>query len=225
MYEKDETRDAGPAEPDKPPWLARDDWREMRVRASGGVIGCWVLAAVPAAFAAAVIAFTYTSDVPLAARVIAWIVALPGAAALLIAVQVTMGRVKVGLLELELDELPIVPGREVAATIVTGKPVEVELVKAGLKCRRSPAKSGDRRKIHSEWQTVDPADAVTEDGRTRIPVTIRVPADLPPVNDPEAMGVRWKLGVHLRTSRGATYASFALPVFKAGDSEIQKRKP
>ena len=96
-------------------------------------------------------------------------------------------------------------------------------MKAGLKCRRAPAKPGDRRKIYSEWQTVDPAEAVTEDGRTRIPVTIRVPADMPPVNDPEAKGVRWKLGVHLRTSRGATYASFALPVFKAADSEIRKR--
>ncbi|MHC4250897.1 MAG: hypothetical protein ACYS9X_17355, partial [Planctomycetota bacterium] len=168
-------------------------------------------------------ALVYAGDPPLAAKVLSWTVALPGAFALFLAFHATAGRMAIGALELELGELPVVPGREVAATVLTAKPVEVETASTNLSCKRGRRRPGERRKIYSLSQTVDPGEAVTEAGRTRVPMVIDVPADLPAINDPSGRAVKWRLGVRLKSSRGATYASFALPVFKVAESEILRR--
>ncbi|MHC5058686.1 MAG: hypothetical protein ACYTKD_28845 [Planctomycetota bacterium] len=220
MYEKDEDAPAGA---DGQPWLVRKDWREMRVRSSPGLLGCWIMTALPVAFAAVIIFDIYSGDPPLVVKVLSWVVALPGVFALFLAFHATAGRIAIGALELELGELPIVPGREVVATVLTAKPVEVETASTSLSCKRARRKPGERRKIYSRSETVDPGKAVTEAGRTRVPLLIEVPADLPAINNPSGRAVRWRLGVRLKSSRGATYASFALPVFRVAESEILRR--
>ena len=208
------------------PWFVRDDWREMRVRAST-VKDLTVAWGVGIGLPLFVSIFLIVADeAPFFAKAIIWLFAAIAVLAFLGAIVSTLRALLHGVPVLALTELPIVPGRRMVAAVQTRRPLDADRAELILSCtERSSGKNATLQELHKEKLAVDAASMRTDADRTLLPVVIDIPEGLPGRRDDESPFITWSLEVKAPTFPVALEAKFDLPVFQTDESEIQKRQP
>lgn len=217
----DETKTA----PAERPWKLRDDWRELRVRASGrkGVAFAWA-AGLGLSAAFSILTIAAGGAAPFVGW-LAWACGAAGAAFLLKAVFLTVRRVVYGTPELALTKVPIVPGRQFVAAVRTGRPLDEARTELVLSCvERGEGRKAPVRELYKERLSADAGSVRPGGDPTSLHLAVDIPEDLPGRRDDEAPFVTWTLELRAPAFPVALKASFDLPVFKVGRPDIEKGK-
>ena len=217
------------------PWRAEDRWARgftLRPTDSRRALQWWAGAA--AALAAA---GTFAAAMPCLAS---WI-ALAGAAALAgCAGYRTWRLAKYGASRLELERMPVVPGRRLEATLRCRAHVEargpfavtlrcvrgtVEVV-VGFRGRRHEYV---RKSVLCEETATATGSTAGGEWKTAVPVAIEVPEGLPhtmtPMDRRRESSVVWTLTVSAETPGVDFRTEFELPVFGAADESLIEKRP
>lgn len=122
-----------------------------------------------------------------------------------------------GVPVLELDEMPVVPGRTMTGRVIVprGLTERARPQLAVVVLRVGPKSRDELRRL-----PVEPGPLSADAGRVAIPVAIAIPRDLPARNT--AHGVRWALELTMRAAI-SLHAEFQLPVYPAGDALVESR--
>lgn len=209
------------------PWLFREDWRDLRVRASTAreLAIAWAVGLGMPVFVSMFVIVSLADGLPLFAEVLIWAFAALGVLLFLGAMLVTVRQLFHATPELALTEIPIVPGRKLVAAIQTRKPISADRVDLVLSCTETRAGEKAHRKVlYRKAVAVHPEGTRTDADKTLIPVVTGIPGNLPDSRHWPGHQVAWKLKLKARTFPVSLRVSFDLPVFQADESEIQKRQ-
>jgi len=233
-------------------WDLRKEWKEGRIRAPAlrDLILAWLAGVGSTLFVSFFIILMIGDDPPLVARLAIGAFAIMAIFFLLRAVLLTVRQFVIGTPVLCLQEVPIVPGREVEATVRTARPLRAERWRFRLECHvpqtddinadqvrsvlqrleRLPGKTFKARRTSWYGQRAyrlelpPPAEASTDRrGRTLAPVAVPVPAGAPESSLEPTFAVSWVLEAQAWSFPFRLKARFLLPVFYASPEEIETK--
>ena len=126
-----------------------------------------------------------------------------------------------GVIRLELDELPVVPGRALTGRVVTDGRVEANRLKLWVIARRTFGSGKQQRQVEAfRIEDISGADLLDRSDESAFPVNVALPAGAPPhrISSPR---LDWTLEV---TAPGFSEV-FALPVFITAEPERRPGSP
>jgi len=236
-------------------WHLRKDWRAGRIRASSvrEVLLAWLLGLGLATFASMFIVLTADQGAPVVVWLFVGALALGGVLLVLRAVLLTLRQAVFGMPVLYLSEVPVVPGRPVAAAVRTAKPLQADRWRFVLECCVPLASEGDRERAArvervvrqleglpgkklgvrpTTWygqrayrlELAPAGDArIDRTGRALAPVILQVPEGAPEACLDPAFAVNWILAAEAASFPFRLKARFVLPVFYAAPEEIEPK--
>jgi hypothetical protein len=215
----------------KHPWRADIRWaRGFRIKTGpeqtvAASWGCALFSLV--LFGPWIVIFSLTPSATIV-RIIAGVVALIPLITLYAAVRSTIPRLSYRPPELELSEMPVVPGRPTICTVFCGREVEGEKgFKVHIHCKRTVTRDGrivsndvyeDRREVERDFSGHDPG--------TVVPVDVLLPEDVPVLSPDEGGGkIEWFLELTAVSSKSVFHARFDLPVYHVEDESLIEQRP
>ena len=212
-----------------PPWLARREWAERRIR-DGGRAGGWFFAGFALfwntiAWTIAIVFWRQSGTAPEAAR---WFVMIFPAVGLLLlggAVRAVLAQLRYGVSVLELATLPAPPGRLLAGVVETrGVIAPAAGFRVRLSCVRRTVRGSGKNRSTSEnllWQDerIIPG-ATRQSGGIGIPFAIPIPSEAEESNEDNPRDrLVWRLTVDAEVPGVDYNVGFDVPVFRTPESD------
>ena len=233
-------------------WDFRKEWQEGRIGASTvrELLFTWLLGLGLAVFVSMFVILMIHEEAPLIARLFIGALATGAVFLLLRAILLTARQLVFGTPVLCLQQVPVVPGREVLAAVRTARPLQAERWRFRLECYVPQTDPGSANRLESVVRRLEslpgktfrlrstswygerayrlelpPAAKASTDrtGRAVALVAVQVPADAPESSLEPTFTVSWVLEAEAWSFPFHLKARFHLPVFYAAPEEIETK--